>query len=42
MLSTVRFLLGTRGITGHVITVDGGEYLKPRGRDVAFDPKLKA
>ncbi|WP_242914483.1 SDR family oxidoreductase [Brevundimonas pishanensis] len=42
MLSTVRFLLGTRGITGQVITVDGGEYLKPRGRDVAFDPKLKA
>ena len=42
MLSTVRFLLETRGITGQVITVDGGEHLKPRGRDVAFDPSLKA
>ena len=41
MLATVRFLLMTRGITGQVITVDGGEHLRPRGRDVAFDPALK-
>lgn len=42
MLATVRFLLQTKGITGQVITVDGGEHLRPRGRDVAFDPALKA
>lgn len=42
MLSTVRFLLNTSGVTGQVITVDGGEHLRPRGRDVAFDPSLKA
>lgn len=41
MLSSVRFLLTTHGITGQNITVDGGESLRPRGRDVAFDPALK-
>ena len=42
MVATVRFLLETRGITGQIITVDGGEHLRPRGRDVAFDPALKS
>ena len=41
MLAAVRFALGTRGMTGQIITVDGGESLSPRGRDVAFDPALK-
>jgi len=41
MLAAVRFLLSAQGITGQVITLDGGESLKPRGRDVAFDPALK-
>lgn len=41
MLTAVRFLLTARGLTGQVITLDGGESLSPRGRDVAFDPALK-
>ncbi|WP_292041968.1 MULTISPECIES: SDR family oxidoreductase [unclassified Brevundimonas] len=41
MLAAVRFALTTRGMTGQIITVDGGESLSPRGRDVAFDPSLK-
>lgn len=42
MLSTVRFMLTTGGMTGQNIVLDGGESLKPRGRDVAFDPALKS
>lgn len=42
MVSSVRFLLETKGITGQIITVDGGESLRPRGRDVSLDPNLKA
>lgn len=42
MIATVGFLLETQGITGQTVTVDGGEHLKPRGRDVAFDPALKS
>jgi len=41
MLSAVRFVLSARGLTGQVITLDGGESLRSRGRDVAFDPALK-
>lgn len=42
MLSAVRFMLTTHGMTGQNIVLDGGESLKPRGRDVAFDPALKS
>lgn len=42
MLSAVRFALNARGLTGQNIVLDGGESLKPRGRDVAFDPALKS
>ena len=41
MVRSVTFLLETKGITGQIITVDGGESLKPRGRDVSFDPVMK-
>lgn len=41
MLAAVRFLLSTKGLTGQNIVLDGGESLKPRGRDVAFDEALK-
>ena len=41
LVSSVRFLLETKGITGQIITVDGGESLKPRGRDISLDPALK-
>lgn len=41
MLDAVRFCLSTRGLTGQNIVLDGGESLRPRGRDVAFDPALK-
>lgn len=40
MLAAVRFLLEAKGITGQNITLDGGESLRPRGRDVTFDPAL--
>ena len=36
----VRFILASPSMTGETITLDGGERLRPRGRDVAFDPKL--
>lgn len=42
MLSAVRFALNARGLTGQNIVLDGGESLKLRGRDVAFDPELKS
>ncbi len=41
IVSSVRFLLETKGITGQIVTVDGGESLKPRGRDISLDPALK-
>lgn len=37
VLGAVRFVLATPGLTGQIITVDGGESLSRRGRDVAFD-----
>ena len=40
MLASVRYLLTVKGITGQILTVDGGESLRPRGRDVAFDLSL--
>lgn len=37
---TVRYILETPSLTGQNITLDGGETLIARGRDVAFDDKL--
>lgn len=37
---TVHYILETPSLTGQNITLDGGESLSPRGRDVAFDDKL--
>ncbi|MBV9653482.1 MAG: SDR family oxidoreductase [Acetobacteraceae bacterium] len=36
----VRFLIATTSMTGSVITIDGGESLGRRGRDVALDPAV--
>jgi NAD(P)-dependent dehydrogenase (short-subunit alcohol dehydrogenase family) len=36
----VRFILGTPSITGQTIILDGGESLRGRARDVAFDPAV--
>lgn len=41
VLGAVRFILAAPALTGQVITLDGGESLIGRGRDVAFDPFLK-
>ncbi len=41
VLGAVRFILSAPALTGQVITLDGGESLIRRGRDVAFDPGLK-
>lgn len=35
--SAVRFILATPSFTGQIITLDGGESLQGRARDVAFD-----
>ena len=35
--AAVRFILATPSMTGQVITIDGGESLQRRARDVAFD-----
>ena len=37
LVSALRFILRTPAFTGQVITVDGGESLVGRPRDVAFD-----
>ncbi len=37
--SAVRFILSTRSLTGQVLTLDGGESLAGRPRDVAFQVK---
>lgn len=42
VLGAVRYILSAPALTGQVITLDGGESLTRRGRDVAFDPGLKA
>lgn len=36
ILRTVRFLLATPSITGEIVTIDGGQFLAPQPRDVAF------
>ena len=36
----LRFIVETEALTGQIITVDGGESLLKRGRDVAFDPDI--
>jgi NAD(P)-dependent dehydrogenase (short-subunit alcohol dehydrogenase family) len=36
IVSAVRFILSTRSLTGQVLTLDGGESLAGRPRDVAF------
>jgi NAD(P)-dependent dehydrogenase (short-subunit alcohol dehydrogenase family) len=36
----VRFVLATTSLTGQTITLDGGESLRGRARDVAFDPSV--
>ena len=38
--AAVRFILATPSITGQTITLDGGESLRGRPRDVAFDPSV--
>lgn len=39
IIGAVRFILATRSITGQVLTLDGGESLAGRPRDVAFQTK---
>ena len=39
--AAVRFLLATPSITGQVLTLDGGESLFGRARDVSLDPRLQ-
>lgn len=39
---TARFILETPSLTGQNITLDGGESLIARGRDVAFDERLSS
>ncbi len=39
---TARYILETPSLTGQNITLDGGESLVARGRDVAFDGKFQA
>jgi len=39
IVAAVRFILSTRSITGQVLTLDGGESLAGRPRDVAFQTK---
>jgi NAD(P)-dependent dehydrogenase (short-subunit alcohol dehydrogenase family) len=36
----VRYILGSPGMTGNTIFLDGGESLSGRARDVAFDPSV--
>jgi NAD(P)-dependent dehydrogenase (short-subunit alcohol dehydrogenase family) len=37
ILAAVRFIIATASFTGQTIFLDGGESLRPRARDVAFD-----
>jgi NAD(P)-dependent dehydrogenase (short-subunit alcohol dehydrogenase family) len=37
IVCAVRFLIGAQSATGSIITLDGGESLMRRGRDIAFD-----
>ena len=37
IVAAVRFIIASPSMTGSVITVDGGEHLRHRARDVAFD-----
>ena len=39
IVAAVRFILSTRSLTGQVLTLDGGESLAGRPRDVAFQVK---
>jgi len=39
IVAAVRFILSTRSLTGQVLTLDGGESLAGRPRDVAFQTK---
>jgi NAD(P)-dependent dehydrogenase (short-subunit alcohol dehydrogenase family) len=39
IVAAVRFILSTRSLTGQVLTLDGGESLAGRPRDVAFQAK---
>jgi len=39
IVGAVRFILATRSLTGQVLTLDGGESLAGRPRDVAFQTK---
>ena len=36
----LRFIVESEALTGQILTLDGGESLLGRGRDVAFDPDL--
>ncbi|MBL8670741.1 MAG: SDR family oxidoreductase [Alphaproteobacteria bacterium] len=40
LVAALDFILDTPGYTGEVLVLDGGESLRPRGRDVSFDPAL--
>ena len=37
----VQFILASSSMTGNTIFLDGGESLRGRSRDVAFDPKIR-
>lgn len=42
VLGAVRYVLAAPSLTGQNLVVDGGESLTRRGRDMAFDPSLRA
>ena len=39
ILRAVRFILATPSMTGETVTIDGGQHLDPRSRDVMFDQR---
>ncbi|HAQ34424.1 MAG: short chain dehydrogenase [Maricaulis sp.] len=39
IVRAVRFILATPAMTGETVTIDGGQHLDPRPRDVMFDPR---
>ena len=41
IVAAVRFILSAPSLTGQIIFIDGGESLRPRPRDVAFDPTVQ-
>ena len=38
IVGAMRFILAASAVTGEVITVDGGQHLQHRSRDIMFDP----